>query len=36
MKTIEDYISVILIMFLCSISAIAISATIIVLSLKIE
>lgn len=36
MKTTEDYIGVILIIFLCSILAIAISATIIVSSLKIE
>lgn len=36
MKTTEDYIGVILIIFLCSILAIAISATVIVLSLKIE
>lgn len=36
MKTTEDYITVILIIFLCSILAIAISATIIVSSLKIE
>ena len=36
MKIEEDYISIILIIFLCSISAIAISATIIVSCLKIE